>query len=89
MSLVENLSPFFADFGDAGTLAGAPVRGIFDAAVRDQLGVLAADPSFQLPTAQVPANAFGAALVVPQGSYTVREHLPDGTGMSLLLLSKA
>ena len=93
MSFPEDFTPFFADFGDDGTLAGQPVRGIFEAPVQRQgLGdalALAADPTFTLPTASVPANPFGAALTVPQGSFKVREHLPDGTGVSVLLLDKA
>jgi hypothetical protein len=89
MPFVEDLHAFTADFGDAGTLAGQAVRGIFDNAVRDQVGVLVPEPSYQLPTASVPALSFGATLSIPQGVFTVREHLPDGTGMSLLLLSRA
>jgi hypothetical protein len=87
--LVENLPAFAADFGDDGTLAGAPVRVIFDGPGVSADGVSATDPQVQLPTASVPADYYGAALVIPQGSFTVREHLPDGTGWSLLLLSKA
>lgn len=93
MSFSEDLSTFVADFGDVGTLDGASVQGIFDApAVTPGLGDItaaAAEPQFQLPTASVPAAVFGKALVIPQGSFTVREHIPDGTGMSLLLLTKA
>lgn len=93
MAFAEDLSIFIADFGDAGTLAGQPVRGIFDApAATPGLGEFAAaasEPQYQLPTTSVPASPRGATLVVPQGSFKVREHLPDGTGMSLLLLTKA
>ena len=93
----EDLSPFIADFGDAGTLNGAPVMGIFDApAVTQALGDMqatATEPQYQLPTASVPSAIFGKPLVISTGAgagtYTVREHLPDGTGMSLLLLAKA
>ena len=93
MAFAEDLSPFFADFGEEGTLAGAAVRGIFEQAPADtqmgDLGVSAMQPVFELPSAQVPANAFGAALVLPRGSFTVREHQPDGTGLSRLLLTLA
>lgn len=93
MAFVEDLSTYLADFGDAGTLDGAAVRGIYDApAVTQGLGEIAAtaaEPQLQLPTAQVPAAVFGKVLVIPQGAFTVREHIPDGTGMSLLLLTKA
>jgi hypothetical protein len=88
MPFAEDLSVFVAEFGDAGTLAGQPVRGIFDQPAGAQLGMAVTEPQFQLPSASVPASVFGAALVIPQGSFTVREALPDGTGMTLLLLSK-
>jgi hypothetical protein len=86
---VERMGAFAADFGDAGVLAGAPVRVIFDGPGVSADGVSATDPQVQLPTASVPADYYGAALQIPQGRYTVREHLPDGTGWSLLLLNKA
>lgn len=93
MAFVEDLTPFLADFGDAGTLDGAAVRGIYDAPALMQgmgeIAVTAAEPQFQLPTAQVPVTVFGKVLAIPQGTFSVREHLPDGTGMSLLLLTKA
>ena len=92
MPFAEDLTPLFADFGDAGTLAGQPVRVIFDAPVEDQLGgagVLSSVPQVQIATASVPADVEGAALVIPQGSYTVRQHVADGTGLSLLLLRAA
>jgi len=90
MAFVENLAVFVSDFGDAGTLAGVPVRGIFDAPAGVDLGgITASEPQFQLPSAQVPASSRGQLLVIPQGSFTVRETLPDGTGMTLLLLTVA
>lgn len=93
MAFTEDFSTFLADFGDDGTLDGVAVRGIFDAPSAAQaLGNTSAsaqEPQFQLPTASVPAGVFNKVLTVPQGSYRVHEHLPDGTGMSLLLLTKA
>jgi hypothetical protein len=89
MAFAETLSVFLADFGDAGTLAGQPVRGIFDAPSSPSLGIQAAEPQFQLPSASVPASVFDTTLVIPQGSFKVREAVPDGTGMTLLLLTKA
>jgi hypothetical protein len=92
MAFTEDLTPFFADFGDAGTLAGVAVRVIFDVPMEQQLagaGLMASVPQVQIATASVPSNVEGAALVIPQGSYTVREHVADGTGLSLLLLRGA
>lgn len=92
MAFSEDLALFTADFGVNGTLAGSAVRGIFDGpAVTQALGdggATAAEPQYQLPTASVPANSYDAVLVIPQGTFRVREHLPDGTGMSLLILTK-
>lgn len=91
MAFAETLTPFFADFGVDGTLAGQPVRVIFDAPADQMLGggLIAQVPQVQIASASVPADAEGLALVIPAGSYTVREHLPDGTGLSVLRLTKA
>lgn len=92
MAFVEDLAPYFADFGEVGTLAGEAVSVIFDA-LPDQVlggvGMAAPQPQVQIATASVPSSVEGAALVVAAGSYTVREHIPDGTGMSLLMLTRA
>lgn len=91
MPFVEDFTPYFADFGDAGTLNGAAVRVIFDMPADAMLssGVIGQQPQAQIATASVPANVEGMPLVIPQGSFTVREHLPDGTGLSVLYLRGA
>ncbi len=92
MPFAETLAPMFADFGVDGTLAGAPVRVIFDAAAANSFsgaGMVAADPQATIATACVPAAPHGAELAIPQGRYVVREHLPDGTGLSLLTLTRS
>jgi len=93
MPFAEDLSIFVSDFGDVGTLDGYSVRGIFETPGVSlglvDVAVAAVQPQFQMPTASVPPAAFGKTLVIPQGSFVVREHIPDGTGMSLLLLTKA
>lgn len=89
MAFAEDLAPYFADFGEAGTLSGSSVRVIFDAAMEQQLpgaGIVSAQPQVQIATASVPASVDGASLVLTRGTYTVREHIADGTGLSLLLL---
>lgn len=94
MSFVEDFTPLLADFGVDGTLAGQPVRGIFDDAYGvasiGPRGMATTGPQYALPTAGIPASPYGAALVVPgKGNYTVIEHQPDGTGWSVLLLERA
>lgn len=87
MPFVEDLAPFFADFGEAVTVGGAAARGIFDAATELQLGdALVSAPSLVLP-ATVPA-ADGAAVVVRGATYTVRQVIdqpPDGSLRTLIL----
>lgn len=91
MAIVEDLAPFFADFGEEGTLAGQAVRVIFDAPTESQLmgGALAAVPQVRIATQSVPAGVEGAALDLERGAYTVREHIADGLGVSTLLLRGA
>lgn len=92
MPFAEDLTPFFADFGDAGTLAGQPVRVIFDNPTDQQLGgvgIASAQPQVQIATASVPEAAHGAALVIPQGSFKVRERHDDGAGLTVLTLARA
>lgn len=90
MALQEDLIPFFADFGDDGLLAGRPVRGIFDAqgAFPGIGGMVVATgvPSFLLPAAAVQVGDVDAALVIPQGSYTVRRVEPGDPGLTVLQL---
>lgn len=72
------------------TLAGLAFTGIFDAAYQladaGNNGMASTGPVLTLPTAQVPANAAGQAVLVNGVSFTVAAHQPDGTGISLLLL---
>lgn len=89
MPFVEDLTVFLADFGQDATLAGASVRVIFEAAGTAQLGLGVLDPAVQLPTASVPSAYRDAELVIPgAGTYLVRDHVPDGTGWSTLVLTK-
>lgn len=91
-ALTEDLSVFFDEFAVDGTLAGESVRVIYDSPPDnpiDGIGMAAAHPQVQIATASVPADVEGDTLVVPAGTFAVREHIPDGTGMSLLRLQKA
>ena len=91
MAFVEDLAPFFADFGEAATLAGVAVRVIFDGPGGIVAGLSVESPVVQIASASVPAAYKGAALVITSGrgagSYKVRERSPDGTGLSLLALT--
>lgn len=96
MAFSEDLSVFFdtgTGFAVSATLAGTAVRGIFDNAYElgavGMAGMATTAPVFTLATSDVPAGAAGASLVVNGISFTVAEHQPDGTGVSLLLLERA
>lgn len=95
MAFAEDLTAFFSteEFAVSATVAGVAVRGIFDNAYElahaGLAGMAGSVPSFTLATSAVPANPVGAALVVGGATYTVVDHQPDGTGVSLLLLERA
>ena len=99
MAFAEDFSAFFdpSGFSGSATLAGVEVQGIYDApyavAMQSGPGIAGELPQFTLPTASVPPDWEGAALVITQGiglgNYVVRAHTPDGTGMSMLALELA
>ena len=86
----EDLAPFFADFGEAATVQGVAVVGIFNRATELQLGdVLTTSPSLEVPASV--AAAEGGAVVVRGVSYVIRQVVdqpPDGA-LRLLVLARA
>jgi hypothetical protein len=93
MPLVENLELFLADFGQPATLDGAAVSVIYDNSYAfasvGPFGMAGTRPQVRLRTTSVPATPVGKALVVNGANYTVADHQPDGTGMSVLILEAA
>lgn len=104
MAFVEDRSLFFADFGVDGTLAHqsttswpgdpmpfeeVPVRVIFDEPVGERDGVMLPMPQAQIDSDSVMHYVLGAELVIPAGTFLVREAIPDGTGMTLLMLTRS
>ena len=91
MALLEDLAPYFADFGDAATLDGVAVRGIFERPYAEQFGMASAEPTFLVPAAAVAHQ--GSVLVIQEGpgagTWRVRVPQPDGTGLLLLPLERA
>jgi hypothetical protein len=77
-----------SEFATEVTIAGQPVRAIFDAAYVDPLGVAQVRPVLTCATADVAAVARGAAVVIGAASYVVRGIEPDGTGVTLLILER-
>lgn len=84
---------FFAEFGEDGMLAGQPVRGYFQAPQQAEhlgyAGASAMQPTFELPSASVPAAGVGLLLVLAGGNWRVADLHRDGTGICTLFLSKA
>jgi hypothetical protein len=87
MDLAEDLAPFFADFGEGVTVAGASVRGLFSTASQVVLG----DAITSAPTLEVPATVAateGSAVSIRGVAYLVRQVLdqePDGALRTLVL----
>lgn len=107
--MVEDLAPFFADWGEDASLAGTPVRLIFGSpytvlpgGMAGMGGMSSAGPRALLASASVPLEVTqgteDALLELPEAAtrrpgepaaYRVTEILPDGTGLTTLLLRAA
>lgn len=87
----EDLATFFTEavFGSAATLDGVAVKGIFDNAYIDVMGIASRSPTFTLPTASVGASTQTSVLVVGGTTYRVTSLQPDGTGVTTLLLERS
>jgi hypothetical protein len=89
----EDLTAFFPDFGVTATVGGADVQVIFDnAAQGTQVGILGmsgTQPAITCKTADLAADPVGQAVVVAGANYTITQHEPDGTGISLCFLEIA
>jgi hypothetical protein len=85
--VAEDLAPYFADFGEACTVQGVDVMGIFDSASQLVLDdVLVTQAALQLPASV--AAAEGGAVEVRGVSYVIRQVLdlpPDGAIRQLVL----
>lgn len=89
MPFVEDLTPFFADFGVDATLNGTAVRAIVDTESFVELdGLLTQLPAVLLKTSDATGAATGQAFVASAGTYSVRQVLrepPDGSLTRLVL----
>jgi len=93
MPMVEDLSLFIDvdEFGSRAVLDNVAVTGIFDNGAREALAgmVTVQDPTFTMPSADCARARRGSPLrVIDQGQYLVQEIEPDGTGVTVLRLSK-
>lgn len=91
----EDLSAFMnvAEFATSATLNGATVAAIFDAPGAlgsvGPYGMATSAPQLTIATASVPANPVGLPVVANGVNYLIAEHMPDGTGISVLVLEVA
>lgn len=88
MAFTETLSPLFADFGEAATLAGVAVRGMVNVESFDELDTVTQRTDFLLLPAAGVVPAAGQAMVLRGVTYTVRQVLkepPDGVLLRLVL----
>lgn len=77
---------------DAITLDGVAVRAFFDNeadVVNTGIGAMVRTPILTLATSAVPASPVGKSVTVNAVAYKVAEHMPDGTGQSVLVLERA
>ena len=62
--------------------------GIYDHAAIDALGIMGEGPTLACATADIGSPAYGAAVSVDGSDYTVAAARADGTGWTVLTLSK-
>ncbi len=89
MAFVEDITPYFGDFGVLVTLNGAPVEVIFDDAHAAAFGGMVSGTGPQAIAQDSVNAARGQTLVHGAKSYTVIGVEPDGTGLTLLRLEEA
>lgn len=88
----EDLTLFFADYGEMVTLGATPVKAIFDNG-HQEVGLLGVDfesrnPTLQVKDADLPADAHDLPVRVRGVDYEVVGVEPDGTGLSVLQLRR-
>lgn len=91
---IADLEQLFADdFSVAATWNGATtVRGIFDATFSSpdigDIGVESNDPMFTCRTSEIPGAAEDDTLVISGTTYKIKGIMPDGTGVTELVLEE-
>lgn len=94
MAFAEDLDGYFADFAVTATIGAASVPVIFDREHVDTMGAFAGgidatSPSALMKTADVAANsvARNTVLVIGGTTYYAQRQMPDGTGLTRVMLS--
>ena len=84
----ENLSAFFADFGEPAILGGGTVQAIFDKAYLADFNIIEGSNPMALciDTEIAGKVAHGTQITIRSVNYTIREAQPDGNGLTVLQL---
>ena len=92
MSLITDIEAFFTDSGVAATFKGTAISVVFDNAYKviDALtgGIASSAPQAICKSADVAAAVPGDTLIIGSTTYYVTEVEPDGSGITVLTLSK-
>ena len=94
MSMLEDLDLFFSqsEFATTAYLGGVEILGIFESAYAlasvGMAGMASENPVFTTKTSLIGPDVVGQAIVIGDVQYSVAEHQPDGTGISLLVLER-
>lgn len=86
---VEDHTAFLIDFGVDAVVAGRIVRGLFDNAYADPLGIAASAPALLCIESLVAHAAQGDSVAIGSDGYSIASIQPDGAGMVLLRLRAA
>lgn len=75
-------------FAEQATVGGTVISVIFDDEYGEALGVSGTSPAIWCKSSDVEDVEVGDAVTVGGGSYTVAKPIPDGTGITVLMLKK-
>jgi len=89
MAFVEDLTPFFSEFGETCTVDGVQITAIVDSPYTQALDVATSAWSLTCRAADVTTVVFNDTATVRSVSYRVVGIEPDGTGVTVLRLEKA
>ena len=95
MAFIENLDPFFSDWGETVIVDGAfPLTAIFNDDFQpldsDYLTVSSSSPQIDVQSADVARLGIvrGTIITIQGTDYSVHDLQPDGTGISVLRLHR-
>jgi len=84
---LEDLQTYFTDFGVAADFGGFSVTGIYEHGYIEVLGVASFSPTFTAPSQSLSTVTVNQTVTIEAQLHTVVDIQPDGTGVTLLILS--